>query len=143
MQLKYFGWSCDFEPQQIDEISNESYDEAWRDLDALCGGVFSGQTQSCASADPDGDYVLPGRVFLYVGEHFPSKTFKAWGFRGVHLSGAAGCGQQDSTAWNLSKTTAAPWPRTATGAVQLWPDGEMGEVAPCNAHSDPNHLRKL
>jgi hypothetical protein len=124
VQLKYYGWSCDFEEQQIDEISNQSYDDAWRDLDDLCGGVFSG----CASADPDGDYVLPGKVFLYVGEHFPSKCFKEWGFRGVHLHVAAGCGCLESTAWNLSQTTAAPWPRTPTGAVQLWPEGEMDEI---------------
>jgi hypothetical protein len=139
VQLKYFGWSCDFEAEEIDQISDQSYEEAWRDLDVLCGGFFSGPTRPCANAHQGGD-VLPGKKFLYVGEHFPSECFREWGFRGVHLPVAAGRGRPGAGscptgAWNLRQMGAVPspdevpWPRTLTGAVELWPDGETNEVA--------------
>jgi hypothetical protein len=153
VQLKYFGWSCDFDAEQLDEISDQSHEEAWRDLDALCGGLFSGPIaakarpdsfETCASTadsslperrEPSpksrrlklGDCVLPGKRFLYVGEHFPAECFQEWGFRGVRLQVAAGRGDERSAAWNLSDEV--PWPRTSTGALALWPDGETDEVA--------------
>jgi hypothetical protein len=130
VQLKYFGWSCDLDSDEIDQISDASYEEAWHDLDFLCGGLLSGRCQ--LHANTDGCYVLPGKRFLYVGEQFPAECFRKWGFRGVRLGLAAG--HEDGTAWNLSRIAAGlsrdevPWPRTPTGMYRLWPEGETEEL---------------
>jgi hypothetical protein len=142
VQLKYFGWSCDFEAQELDAISDQSYEDAWRDLDDLCGGLFSGRIQPVGNAAPDdcsglqssGAGTLPGKRFLYVGDHVPARCFREWGFQGVRLPVAAGRTRPDGAAWDLRGMSGAPsrdevpWPRTRFGAVQLWPDGEADEA---------------
>jgi hypothetical protein len=133
VQLKYFGWSCDFEASQLDQTCVQTYEDAWRDLDQQCGGAFSGPSQSCANAEPGKSYVLPGKVFLYVGDDCPTECFREWNFRGVHLRVAKGRGPQEGDAWdwrNLSGVPShedVPWPMTSSGAVQLWPEGEVKE----------------
>jgi hypothetical protein len=133
VQLKYFGWSCDFEAPHLDQTSFLTYDDAWRDLDQQCGGAFSGPSRSCANAEPGKSYVLPGKVFLYVGDDCPTDCLREWNFRGVNLRVAHGRGPTDSDAWDWRHLSGVPthddvpWPTTPSGGVQLWPEGEVKE----------------